>query len=245
MTHPPIDFIPFAFPGISGVRCAFTTRRGGASSPPFDGANLSRAVGDAPEAVARNIDGLTRDLGISAWTELNQVHGTDMIFDPDETAPSRGDGAATNRAGLGLVIKTADCQPIMLAHISGRYVAGLHCGWRGNRAGFPQIGVRAFCTRYGLHPEEVLAVRGPSLGPGRSEFVNFEAEWGDRFRPWFHEPTRTVNLWQLTGDQLLRAGLLSDHIFSLDLCTFDLPHLFFSYRREGTTGRQAGVIWIK
>lgn len=243
MTH--AICIPFSFPGIPGVRCAFTTRRGGFSASPFDSANLSGAVGDDPEAVVNNVRTLQQELGVSAWAELEQVHGTDMVFEPDGSGPKQGDGIGTSRPGVGLVIKTADCQPILLAHVSGRFVAGLHCGWRGNRAGFPQLGVHAFCSRYDLHPKDILAVRGPSLGPGRSEFVNFDTEWEDRHRPWFHEPTRTMNLWQLTRDQLLEAGLPPEHIFSLDLCTFDLPDLFFSYRRDRRTGRQAGVIWME
>ena len=98
--------------------------------------------------------------------------------------------------------------------------------------------------RYGLAPEEFLAVRGPSLGPGAAQFIRFEEEFGEAFRPYFDYRTQRLDLWRLTRDQLTTAGLRRDRIYSLDLCTHDLPE-FFSYRRDKSTGRQASLIWIK
>lgn len=70
------------------------------------------------------------------------MHGDTLVFEPDavswEAQPTAdGDGLATSRPGLGLLIKTADCQPVLLAHRSGRHIAALHAGWRGNRCNFP------------------------------------------------------------------------------------------------------------
>ncbi|MFP5240276.1 MAG: polyphenol oxidase family protein [Acidobacteriota bacterium] len=241
MAHPIIHTtIPFAFPGLPQVGVAFTTALTG---------NISHAVGDDPEEVDAAREALGEALGFDTWHSLKQVHGVDMAFDAPESPlgePSAvvADGQATDQPGRALVVKTADCQPILLAHESGKYVAGLHVGWRGNVLEFPQAGVKAFCERYGLRPQELLAVRGPSLGPGASEFTNFEMEFGERFRP-FHDPASSrVNLWRLAAAQLDDAGLLPERIFGLDLCTFDLP-LFFSYRREKNLGRQASLIWIR
>lgn len=89
-----------------------------------------------------------------------------------------------------------------------------------------------------------MAVRGPSLGPEKAEFVNFEQEWSAEFRPWFDPSSRTMDLWGLTRAQLLKAGLSARHIYSLDCCTFSLPEQFFSYRREKKSGRQASLIWM-
>lgn len=248
-----VDFIPFAFPGVSGVSCVFTTRRGGAGKPPYDRGNLSYDVGDDPEAVTRNRLSLMRALGFSDWQELTQVHGADVVFDPEPagkgvppeaTPKTRADGLATGRPGQALVVKTADCQPIMLAHESGRYVCALHCGWRGNRINFPAVGVGAFCEKYGLDPGQVYAVRGPSLCPAASEFTNFESEWGEGFRKYFNPETMTVDLWRMTRDQLVRAGLSPERIFSLDLCTYGLCEMFFSYRRDAATGRMGALVWI-
>ena len=87
-------------------------------------------------------------------------------------------------------------------------------------------------------------MRGPSLGPARAEFVNFEREWSDGFRPWFDPATRTMDLWGLTRRQLQRAGLPERQIYGLDLCTASNNGQFFSYRREKRSGRQASLIWI-
>lgn len=251
----PLSWISFAFPGLAKIRCAFQVRHCGAQSwsSPFAGGNISFAVGDDPADVQANRSGLVRALGLSRIAELNQIHSDRVVFDPQEaplepdTLPPvfpDGDGLATSEAGLGLLIRTADCQPLLLAHERQGHIAAFHVGWRGNRMEFPASGVRAFCAQYQLRPEELLAVRGPSLGPAKSEFVNFEKEWGDAFLPWYTRQTQTMNLWKLTCAQLVDAGLHPDRIFSLDLCTASLPEMFFSYRRDRKCGRQASLIWI-
>lgn len=244
-----VELIPFAFPGVAGVRCAFTTRRGGASEAPYDAANLSFDVGDDPAHVAGNRRALAAQLGLSAWCELRQVHGEVLHIDPaptDMLAPAtlEGDALATARPGLALVIKTADCQPILLAHESGRFVAALHAGWRGNVLALPGGAVARLCAHYACPPRELLAVRGPSLGPGKAQFTNFEAEFGDAFRPFFDAATQTVDLWALTRRQLLSAGLAPERVFGLGRCTLSEPEAFFSFRGARVTGRQLSLVWI-
>jgi polyphenol oxidase len=198
-----MTIIPFSFPGLPNIQAAFTTRLGGVSQGPYAEANLSWEVGDEDARVLANRLILQRRLGFDRWFETRQVHGVEMIIDPGQPdsgsdaakgaetdnvsprPPLKADGSTTSRPGLALIVKTADCQPILLAHRGGGHVAALHCGWRGNRLGFPQKGVAAFCQAYGLRPEDILAVRGPSLGPTASEFVNFDLEWGDAFRDYF------------------------------------------------------------
>lgn len=244
-----VSVIPFVFPGLAHVRCAFQTRPGGVSCGAFGGGNISFQTKDDPVAVAANRRALGQSLGITQWAELRQVHGDALHFDPPVVAfdalPDReGDGLATSTLGLALCVKTADCQPILLAHKGGRHIAALHAGWRGNRCNFPQSAVERFCARYDLEPRDIFAVRGPSLGPGRAEFINFAEEWSDDFRPWFDTQSRTMDLWALTREQLGKAGLEARNIYGLDLCTASLPELFFSYRTEKESGRQASVIWI-
>jgi YfiH family protein len=242
------EYLDFRFPGLDNIRCVFTTRGGGRSAGPWAGGNLSLEVGDADDDVRANRAALRDALGVRAWQELRQVHGQDMHMDPegDFSGGPRldGDGLATHRPRHALVIKTADCQALLMADASGRHVAALHCGWRGNVVNFPGNGVRAFCDRYGLTPGEIMVVRGPSLGPGKSEFINFETEWGPAYAPYFNQATRCMDLWSLTRDQLLDAGVPAAGIFSLDICTASSPQ-FFSYRRDRITGRQAGIIWIE
>ncbi|MBQ4133700.1 MAG: peptidoglycan editing factor PgeF [Desulfovibrionaceae bacterium] len=249
-----MQFIKFSFPSIPQVRCIFQTRQEGFSHAPYAQGNIAFNVGDDPEHVLKNRRSLLRALNISLWAEVNQVHGSRLILRASPTpvdAPTPGspltdaDGLATDQPGLALLIKTADCQPVFLTSEDGRHIAALHVGWKGNRINFIKSAVSEFCSCYGLDPAKLAAVRGPSLGPDKSEFINFVAEWGDQFLPWYNQRANTVDLWQLTVCQLMKAGLKRKNIFSIDLCTYANPDLFFSYRRDQRlTGRQASVIWI-
>ena len=234
-------YIPFAFPGVSSVGCAFSTIHAGSVS-------MSVCPEDARQAPASRRR-LLDALGISRWAELKQVHGDGFVIDAretslDQTAALEADGQGTKEKGLALLIKTADCQPLLFAAEDGSAVAALHVGWRGNAMNYPASGLLAFCAAYGLEPSRVLAVRGPSLGPVAAEFVNFSEEWPPRFAAWFDAERRSMNLWRLTIDQLISAGMCAERIFGLDLCTYSLPELFFSHRL-GHTGRQASLIWMK
>ena len=245
----PLGAIPFAFPGLDRVSCVFTTRRGGASLPPFDAANLSFDVGDQPESVAENRRALAARLGLAAWCECRQVHGDALHIEPaatpiDAPATCEGDALATSAPGCALAVKTADCQPVLLAHESGRFVAALHVGWRGNVLNLPGSAVARLSAHYDCAPSELYAVRGPSLGPEAAQFTNFEAEFGASFREFFDPETQTVDLWRLTRRQLEQAGLRPERIFGLNLCTRTRAQDFFSFRAARTTGRQVGLIWI-
>ena len=245
----PLGLIPFRFPGLANITCAFTTRRGGVSQPPFDGANLSFDVGDDPEAVAANRRQLAADLGFSDWCECRQVHGEVLHIEPGATpleaaSTLEGDALATSRPGLALCIKTADCQPVLLAHEAGRFVAALHVGWRGNVADLPGSAVARLCAHYGCAPAELFAVRGPSLGPKCAQFTNFEAEFGAGFGAFYDAAAQTVDLWRLTRHQLEGAGLLPGRVFGLDQCTLSNPGDHFSFRAARVTGRQAALIWL-
>lgn len=247
MTH--IAYIPFTFPGVPGVQCAFHHRVGAGATGPREFGNISFDVGDNPDSVRKNREEMQQRLGFNAWAELKQVHGE--VFIPDAVPTSldapgiiEADGQATAVPGLALLIKTADCQPILLAHENGKHVAALHVGWRGNRLGFPISGVQAFCRHYGFAPQELFAVRGPSLGPERAEFVNAVAEWPEPFLKWYNPETRTMDLWGLTNAQLQQAGLLPERIFGVNTCTMSNATDFFSYRAHPASGRQASLIWI-
>lgn len=229
----------FSFPGLPQVKCLFTGR--GAGNFSLHRANLGDEDVDATLRARERFFALS---GAACWTELKQVHGDVFLTDPDPTpAGAEGgaaaDGHATSAGNHALVVKTADCQPVLFAHPAG-FVAAIHVGWRGNVLSFPQKAVAAFCRSYGLNPEEVRAVRGPSLG--FAEFVNFEREWPEAFAPWFDAASRCVDLWGLTRHQLREAGLKDGNIYGVDLCTYSRNEDFFSHRR-GDTGRQAGIIW--
>ena len=236
--------IAFKFPGVPQVGCLFSTRGYGSVS-------LS-CCDDRQAALARRVR-LCAEAGVKNFAEVRQVHGVRTLFDPLPQDPAlepeeEADGLATAAAGLALMIKTADCQPILIAHESGRHILALHSGWRGNRQDYPFEAVCEFCLHYGIRPQELWAVRGPSLGPAAAEFIHFKDEWGDFFRPWYNEKARSRDLWSLTRSQLARAGLLRERILGLDICTFETHEAFFSYRHArkcgSADGRQASLIWI-
>ena len=149
-----LSFIPFAFPGAPGVRCAFQTRDWGVSEGPYGGGNIAYTVGDDPLRVSANRLDLAASLELAEIAELDQIHGDTLVFDPpasplerfvEPPAFPKGDGLATDKPGIGLIIKTADCQPVLVAHKGGRHIAAFHIGWRGNRLRFLQSGIAAFC----------------------------------------------------------------------------------------------------
>jgi len=245
------QYIPFQFSGLSSVHCAFQTR----SHVKFCeshclGGNISFAVQDDFEKVVQNRQDMQQELGIARFAELKQIHSDIMVFGPqatevDEKAKIEADGMATDEKQMALVIKTADCQSILVAHKEGKHIMGLHAGWRGNRMHFPTSSIHKFCEYYNLDSKDLLAVRGPSLGPNMAEFTNFEKEWSEDFRIWYDEKSKCMDLWSLTTNQLLSAGLLKNNIYSLDLCTATMDELFFSYRKDKNSGRQASIIWIE
>ena len=245
----PLSYLPFQFPGVPNVSCAFTGRAFGNVSLDF------AAREQAPDAWKKTVqvrESLAPTFGFQDFAEVHQVHGVHTVFEPEaqnpgEPSPIDADGMATTRPGLALMVKTADCQPILIAHESGRYVMALHSGWRGNRQDYPRLAVLEFCERYGLKPQELWAVRGPSLGPAASEFTNFETEWGVEFQRWYDG--QNMDLWALARDQLASAGLLPRRILGLDICTYANSEEFFSFRQfrrnAVADGRQASLIWIR
>lgn len=230
--------ILFQFPDIPGVTCAFGDRGNNVATNASDGRVF--------------LFGKLAEKGVNAWSECRQVHKDHLLVEPSPTYPApqaaticEADGLMSSCPGQALMIKTADCQPILLTDSSGAHIMALHAGWRGNRIDFPGTAVRAFCRQYGLRPEHVWAVRGPSLGPGAAEFVNFDAEWGPDFQQWYCPATGKMDLWKLTASQLEAAGVPARQIYSLDICTYANADSWFSWRRDKSEGRQASLIWIR
>lgn len=236
--------IPFKFPFID-VHCVFTTKIGGVSSGCYASLNLSFDVGDNIEDVLKNRKKICEKLGIDHIVELKQVHGDQLVeISRSSAILEEADAMITNLKKVGLLIKTADCQPILIAHRSGKYIGAFHVGWRANRGEYIIRWINKFCETYSVNPEELMAIRGPSLCPQHSEFINYINEWKNKYRDFYNDKTKTVDLWGITYYQLIRSGLLERNIFQIDLCTFCHSELFFSYRREKKCGRQGGIIWI-
>jgi YfiH family protein len=237
------------WPAPSGVHVVSTLRGaprgGGASQAPYGCFNLGSHVGDDPLAVAENRRILVREAGLPAepnW--LAQVHGV-TVADLDEAGPLRpSDAAITRDSGKVCVILTADCLPIVFATDTGDTVAAAHAGWRGLAAGVIGSTVRAM----GTQPERLIAWLGPAIGPAhfevgaevREAFLSADPGAGDAFKA--NEQGRYMaDLGMLARRHLKDLGIM--RIYGGGECTYARADKYFSYRRDGVTGRQATLIW--
>lgn len=230
------------------VRALSTTREGGLSTGVYASLNLAEHVGDRPSAVQQNRARLRADAGLPAepvW--LNQVHGVGVCLVETATQCSpEADAAVSSEAGVVCAVMTADCLPILLADRSGSVVAAVHAGWRGLAAGV----VEAAVIRMGRPAAQLVAWIGPGIGPKHFEvgeevracFCDARTEAASAFRPsttgrWL------ANLPALARERLLGLGL--SRVSGGELCTYADPRRFFSYRRDGVTGRMASLIWLE
>ena len=192
-------YIPFCFPSLDKIFCIFTT-------------NL---MGDILKEDTKGI--LKREFSWRGIFEVNQEHKDKMIFFDSPAIPYEltADALATSLWGYPLLIKIADCQPLLIAHVSQQYIAAFHVGWRANRGGYIMKWVELFCDHYGVKPKDLFAVRGPSLSFHASEFKNFFTEWSEEYLVYYDATSKNVNLWEITKDQLVKSGLKEQNIFYL------------------------------
>jgi YfiH family protein len=241
------------------VGALMSTRLGGVSAPPWDRLNLGTAVGDEPAAVAENRRRLAAAAGVPiVW--LRQVHGPRVLqrgaADVGQE-PAEADAAWTDEPGVALAVQVADCLPVLLAAPDGRAVAAAHAGWRGLAGGVLDRTVAALCQAAGCAPGALHAWLGPCIGPEAFEVG------ADVLRA-FDRPTEPLDdradpprfRWRprADGDPRWRAdlaGLAADRLRALGLtlvagggwCTVSEPSRFFSFRRDGVTGRMAAIVW--
>jgi YfiH family protein len=236
------------WPAPPEVRALSTQRRGGVSAAPFESLNLGAHVGDSPEAVGENRRRLrtaTRLPTEPVW--LSQQHGTNVLdLDGAHDAAAGADASFTHRPGRVCAILTADCLPVLLASESGAGVAAAHAGWRGLAAGVIEATVRALA----LPPQSLLAWLGPGIGAAHFEIGAEVREELLRADPQadaaFERNARgryMADLVALARRRLERLGIA--RIYGGDACTYAAPGDYFSYRRDGRTGRQATLIWLE
>lgn len=223
---------------------------GGCSPPPFASLNLSYGVGDQPENVAANRNRVKLALGARILVSANQVHGN-RIFCAGEMDKDREvqgyDALMTDQPGIGLLIQQADCQAVLLHDPERKAVAAIHCGWRGNACNIIATVVERMREEFQSEPASLRALISPSLGPCCAEFKNFRSEFPPGLHSFQARPYY-FDLWRLSAAQLSGAGVLTDHIEIMRVCTACNPD-YFSYRRstkEGlaTTGRNGSVILL-
>jgi polyphenol oxidase len=245
MTAPWFDADWPAPPGVHVLSTVRGGRDGGVSQGRYAHFNLGDHVGDDPLAVAENrrrLRVVAKLPAEPAW--LSQVHGTD-VADLDATGLSGpADAAIARRAGTVCAILTADCLPVVFTADSADVVAAAHAGWRGLAAGVLEAAVRAL----GTSPERLLAWLGPAIGPEhfevgaevRDAFLRSDPDAGLAFRPNTYGRFM-ADLGLLARRRLERVGVT--RIYGGGQCTYAEGERYFSYRRDGTTGRQATLIW--
>ena len=225
------------------------TRHGGTSPSPYDSLNTSDAVGDSRENVAANLMLIKHAMGARRILFTRQTHGTEVLVVDTETTETlgsswRADAMITNISGVGLMIKQADCQAVILFDPRENVIANVHCGWRGNVQNILGQVVRMMAHRFDCRAEDLVAVIGPSLGPCCAEFITHR----DIFPPDFEDFRVSENhfdLWRLSSHQLIMEGINPDNITVSAICTRCHTDRFFSYRGEGVTGRFGTVVMLK
>jgi YfiH family protein len=236
--------------GFPEVEHRIFTRHGGVSPAPYANLNLSYTVGDDPARVRRNRALVREAMGLAELISVGQVHGGNTLILTDRQAvaaagePRGIDILITNLPKIGLLIKQADCQAVVVYDPEHRVIANIHCGWRGNVQNVLGQAVRRLQEAFGSRPAALYAGISPSLGPCCAEFRNFRQEFPPEF--WHYQVRPTYfDLWQLSVDQLVAVGLPRDHIQVAGLCSRCQAQDFFSYRRERLTGRNGTVVCLR
>jgi hypothetical protein len=244
MTEP--QFILPDWPAPTSVRAAVTTRIGGASRVPYDSFNFGTHVGDDPAAVRVNRAQLRTALVLPAepvW--LKQVHGVAVVDATQGGVEPEADGAVAAQPGAVCVVLTADCLPVLLCNRKGTKVAALHAGWHGLVGGVIEAGVKAM----DVPGNELLAWLGPAIGPAsfevgpevRAAFVQHDAQAAQAFRV-VRDGKHLADIYLLARLRLQRLGVAA--VYGGVFCTVTGRERFFSYRRDGVTGRMASLIWL-
>jgi YfiH family protein len=232
------------WPAPPNVVALQTTRLGGSSAAPYASLNLGDHVGDAPLVVARNRMAL-ESLLPSEPVWLKQVHGTQVADTATAGCLPEADACISSHAGSVCVVMTADCLPVLLCDEAGTVVAAAHAGWRGLCDGVIERTIAAM----GAAPKNLLVWLGPAIGPQafevgnevRAAFMAHDPQAAAAFQPgesgkWY------ADIWQLARQRLESAGVT--RVYGGGLCTFSDPQRFFSYRRDGVTGRMGTFIYL-
>jgi len=230
------------------VQAVSSTRLGGISQAPYAGFNLGDHVADDAQHVQANRAHLVTTLGLPAeplW--LQQVH-SQVVIEADAWQPGiQADGCIARSPGQVCLVMTADCLPILLADTAGTLVAAVHAGWRGLCHGIIEQAITQMACS-----GELVAWIGPAIGAQhfevdasvRSAFIHTDGLETVRvaFQP--NRPGHWLaDLVYLAKCRLHCMGVKA--VFGGDWCTYAEQRRFYSYRREGQTGRMASLIWLQ
>ncbi|WP_412480461.1 peptidoglycan editing factor PgeF [Azonexus sp. IMCC34839] len=240
----PEVFVP-DWPAPANVGSLQTLRGGGCSPAPWESFNLGDHVGDDPVRVAANRASLRTLLPADpVW--LQQVHGTAAVDIAKTAKTVEADAAFCREPGPVCAVMTADCLPVLFCDRAGTVVAAAHAGWRGLLAGV----LEACIDTLQVDSREILVWLGPAIGPQSFEvgsevkdaFVSRDGAASAAFHQ-YGEGKWLADLYTLARQRLNSAGVMA--IYGGELCTFSDSQRFFSYRRDGVTGRMASLIWLR
>ena len=239
-----LDLIYADWPAPANVQAFTTTRAGGVSEGAYRGLNLATHVGDDGGRVQRNRERLQRLAKLPQAPQwLHQCHGKRVCHLPAGSTADC-DAAYADRAGSVCAVLTADCLPLLVCNRDGDEVAAIHAGWRGLHAGV----IEACISGFNSPTSQLLVWLGPAIGPqafevGRDVFEVFcqhNAGHSNAFVQTAAGHWR-CDLYRLARNVLQTLGVGA--VYGGDFCTFSDSARFYSYRRDGVTGRMVSLIW--
>lgn len=243
----PNDWIIPDWDAPARVRAVSTTRHGGISRSPWEGLNLGLHVGDDDKSVQRNRDILVEKLGLTSqpfW--LNQVHGVSVANASNVQDQVDADASFCCKTGPVCVVMTADCLPVILTDHEGSCVAAAHAGWRGLLDGVLEATIEALPA----DNSSIIAWMGPAIGPqafevGAEVYAQFTEQSPDFGRAFSRGEGDKwmMDIYEIAKQRMLNMGI--HHVYGGGLCTYSDPERFFSYRRDGQTGRMATLVWLE
>jgi hypothetical protein len=233
-----------------------STRIGGVSINKLESLNLGYTVNDNPKNVTQNIDSLAKTLGFDKdkMVSPKQTHSKTIgIVNSTKDVFPDTDALITNKPGICIFIRTADCVPILLYDPVKKAVAAIHSGWKSTIQEISKHTIELMQKEFGTNPEDLIAGIGPSIGPkvyevGPEVAEMFVKQFGmdNIFTPIKKSEKSLLNLWEVNKQILINSGIPEQQIEIAKMCTYSNSELFYSARRDGVkTGRLASGIILK
>ncbi len=242
-----LEYVTPNWPAPKNICCVTTTRKGGCSQHEFKSLNLGSHVKDEKENVEKNRLLIKKDLQLykdPVW--LKQVHGSAVLSLKTNTSiNSEADAAYTNDVGVVCAVLTADCLPVVFCDQAGKHIAVAHAGWRGLVTGVLENTLQTIPVAN----QKLMCWFGPAIGPTKFEvgeevfeqFITTDPSHSDAFVEQSNGKF-LANIYQLARNILAKQNVKA--IYGGDHCTYSESDKFYSYRRDGETGRMATLIWI-
>ena len=241
-----IEYITANWPAPKNIFCITTTRVGGVSKNEYSSLNLGGHVKDEESNVDKNRNLLLEELKLPnspIW--LEQIHGSAILSLGTKTpSDNTADAAYTNEVGVVCAVLTADCLPVVFCDQKGKHIAVAHGGWRGLVSGVLENTLQKFPIAH----KEIMCWLGPAIGPNKfevskelvEEFIEKDTKHYNAFQNQ-QNGKYLANIYQIAKNILTKKGVTK--VYGGEYCTYSESDKFYSYRRDGETGRMATLIW--